>query len=230
VTPISNARPLLPSCRTWKPLAGPSWRRPRPRLQCRVRGSSALHPVVISKKRRRSHRRARTRDADCPPAATPHPAARVPAHQQLAPQPVAHVPVHQRIGPRRRAVARHLHCREPGPGFMTNARQPPTLPRAHPPPNVLPRSHVPRAATPVDVDDSCLFKATGAGAAMPCLTLVASGWCCLHSLVSASTVWLGTTSPLGAPSHPAAFSISARSTGRGTASMVARPGASPPTG
>lgn len=37
-------------------------------------------PVVITEKRQRRCRRARTRDADGPPAVPPHPAARVPAH------------------------------------------------------------------------------------------------------------------------------------------------------
>jgi hypothetical protein len=41
---------------------------------------------------------------------------------------------------------------------------------------------------------SRLFKVVGVGAAMPRLTLVASSQCHLHSLVSASTVWPGTTS------------------------------------
>jgi hypothetical protein len=76
---------------------------------------------------------------------------------------------------------------------------------------------------------SHLFKVVGAGTAMPRLTLVASGQCGLRSSVSASIVWLGTTSQPGAPSHPAAFSASGRSTGRGIASMVVRPGAFPRT-
>jgi hypothetical protein len=38
---------------------------------------------------------------------------------------------------------------------------------------------------------SHLFKAIGVGAAMPRLTLIASGQCRLRSSISASTVWLG---------------------------------------
>nr|AWA44638.1 hypothetical protein SO141L21_000006 [Saccharum officinarum] len=76
---------------------------------------------------------------------------------------------------------------------------------------------------------SRLFKAVGVGATMLRLSLIARGECRLRSSVSASTVWRGTTSPPGVPPRPVASSVSARGTGRGTASFVDRPGAFPRT-
>jgi len=96
--------------------------------------------VVITKKRRRCRRRARAGDTDGPPAAPPHPATRVPAHQRLGPQPVMRVPVHRRLGQRRTASApggRHRRYREPGS---------------------LPRRHVPLTAVPVDADGFTLVQ------------------------------------------------------------------------
>ena len=71
---------------------------PAPTAPCEGE-SSALRPIIITKKRRhRRRRRARTGDVDGPPAMPPLPDTRVPTHQRLGPQPVARVPVHQRIG------------------------------------------------------------------------------------------------------------------------------------
>lgn len=70
---------------------------------------------------------------------------------------------------------------------------------------------------------SRLFKAAGAGIAVPRPTLIASDRCCLRSSVSISTIFLGTTSPPSAPSHPDAFFASARSTEQGTISPYAFP-------
>jgi hypothetical protein len=63
-------------------------------------GCSVSCPVIITKKRRRRrcHRRAKSGDADGPPAAPRRPVARVPAYQRLGPRPVTHAPVHQRLG------------------------------------------------------------------------------------------------------------------------------------
>jgi hypothetical protein len=78
---------------------------------------------------------------------------------------------------------------------------------------------------------SLLFKAVGVGVAMPRITLIAGGQCRVRSSVSTSTVWRGITSLPGAPTRPDASSASARSTGRGAASIsvVVRPGAFPRT-
>jgi hypothetical protein len=57
---------------------------------------------------------------------------------------------------------------------------------------------------------------------VPRHTLVVSARCHPHSSVSASTVWLRTTSPPGAPPRPAASSASARRIERGIACTVVR--------
>ncbi|CAD6254708.1 unnamed protein product [Miscanthus lutarioriparius] len=122
--------------------------------------SSASRPVVITKKGQCCRRRAKTRDTDGLPVVSPRQAARVLTHQRLGPRPVMRVPVHQHLGPQHRPSAsggRHHRCREPGPGFMSNARRPSTSPHIHPP-NALPRRHVPRAAVPVDVDGFMLVQ------------------------------------------------------------------------
>jgi len=93
-----------------------------------------------------------------------------------------------------------------------------------------PRRHAPRAAAPLDTDGYTLVQSRRQrrGRRNARLTLVATGQCRLRSSVSASTVWRGTTSPLGSPRRPAASSATTRGTGRETAStnIVVRPGAS----
>jgi hypothetical protein len=171
--------------------------------------SSAPSPALISKKRRRRCRRAKTMDDDGPLAA-PHarllgcPCTSGSAHNQLYVCPHAND-----LG--NSILTAALRSGSSGtPGDLRRRRMP-----------ILERQRLSTSMA------SRLFKAVGVGVAMLRLSLIARGDCRLRSSVSASTVWRGTTSPLGVPPHPVASSVSARGTGRGTASFVDRPGAFP---
>jgi hypothetical protein len=213
-TTIPMARPLLSGRRTWMPLVGPLWWRPRPWTGTALPWPRGGGAVVVVK--------------PSPPTVLqrhPHPSLpSCPCTNGLALcRPSVSLCTNamgKGVGSRPRVAATVIVvCVAPSPKRTPGdlrRRRAPTLRMRLLNATSLGRPRLSTATT------SHLFRAVGVGTIVPRLDR-----CLPRSSASASTVWRGATSLHDAPSLPAAFSALARSTGRGTATTTARPAAFP---